>query len=365
MKNGGKNMKIERLKKDQVLGNKINGKCYQVLEVENENGVIAGTAAEVDADYEVIDPNVVVKVTADNDRCFRILQDVEPEILEGYSAKDGILMKDDSAVTQQGELYIKDVVGAAKGEVLLLVKGRDVDGDDLFTYSPEKDSFKKVYRGMGDIIITSNIPDASATVIGWNKYRAEKRYDEKTGEIVTDENGNPVEEMVFLYSILMSYSEDGIINACENNVEIGAIVGTYKLKNELVDIVIECCEKEDVCNMHFAIGNSGITCWRNDKKFGKLLGENPVYFVPEYADGGVLMRFHDHIVYDNYHGNKQESVIKMSDIGSKTDGFDYLVDRYWDRDKRLVYVLGNKDGQTLSVVSDKTKDRGYVVTIEK
>ncbi len=360
-------MRIEKLKKDQVLGNKINGKCYQVLEVKNENEVIAGTAAEVDADYELIEPNVVVKVTAENDRCFRILQDVEPEILEGYSAEDGNLMKDGSSVTQQGELFIKKVLAAAKGELLLLVKGKDTgNGDDLFTYSPEKDSFKKVYNGVGDIIVSNNITavDSSATVIGWNNYRIEKEYDDETGEIITDEKGEPVEKTVFLYSIVLAYSNEGVINASENNVEIGAVVGTYQLKDELVDIIIECCEKEDACHMHFVISNDGITCWRNDKKFGELLSESPVYFVPEYADGGVLMRFHDHIVYDNIYGNKQESIIKMSGIGTKTDGYDHLVDRYWDKDKRLVYILANSDGQTLSIASNKTKDRGYVVTIE-
>lgn len=379
-------MKNQKIKKGQVLGSKINGKCYKVVDVKKEDGAfqkfISAIASEVIADYDsqavedyyLVEDGDTVTVTEDNEYCFSVVAKPIPEFPEGYSVKDGILLLDEKAAIQQGEIIIKEILATARGTLLLLVKGRNAEnGDDLFTYSVERDEFKKQASGIKKLAIKEVIQmddEEKVALVGWCHYRTEKKYDKETGESVYDDKGNEVTEDVFLCSYILTMTDDGMCNIAEVPVKLNVFKASYPLVYDRTDVIIyaEDGKGEHKGNRHFKISiqlfEDVAELWRSDEELGDLLSEKPVHFLKDYTNGGVFMRFKDAIVYDNYHGNKQEFVIKLAGIGEKTNGYDYLIDCSWLNDRKLVFVLASKDGKVLTVTSDKTKDRGYVVTIE-
>lgn len=380
-------MRVRRIKRNQVLGNKINGKLYKVVEVKKEDGAfqkfISGIAAEAVADYDsesaenyhLVENGETVTVTEENEHCFSIVAKPIPEYPEGYAVKNGILFLDNESV-KQGELVIKEVLATARGSLLLLVKGRkDGAGDDLFTYSIERDEFKKQASGVKELVINETVQmggdnDESVSFLSWCHYRTEKKCDKETGEVLIDEDGKEITEDVFLCSYLLIMDEYGVCNISDIPVKVNDFKESYPLFYDRADVIVSADDGkgEHVGNRHLKMSiqlfENEAELWRSDEKFGDLLSEKQVHFVKDYANGGIFMRFKDAIVYDNYHGKKKESVVKLAGIGEKTDGFDYLVDRYWTDDRKLVFILANEDGKTLTVTSDKTKDRGYVVTTE-
>ena len=95
-------MKIERLRVGLEVLNKVDGKEYKVTKVD---GTI-GTAVEISKDPAtgmIGFGNGEVMITEKNALAFRILRDPEPyPIPEGYSVRDGILIKDGEAGMRTG-----------------------------------------------------------------------------------------------------------------------------------------------------------------------------------------------------------------------------------------------------------------------
>lgn len=138
-------MEIKRLRKDQELFNKVDGQMYRVTEVNGTRAEKTGIATVIAGDGEL--GNSTVPLNESNSLCFRLVNDPNPaDVPTGYTVKDGILYYEDTAATEQGQIYVSAIIGAIHGNLVLSVKCRDNAENkvDVFTYNPERDRFNKV-----------------------------------------------------------------------------------------------------------------------------------------------------------------------------------------------------------------------------
>ena len=134
-------MRLAMAKKVNIeITNKVNNAVYVVTEVGDDY-----VKASKKVDENTLDEQDTVTVNDSNALCFRFLRDPNPETVpEGYSVKDGILYKDGSKVTEQGDLKVLEILAEVKGYLILLVKSSA--GTFLNTYRPSRDRFEKSYE---------------------------------------------------------------------------------------------------------------------------------------------------------------------------------------------------------------------------
>lgn len=156
-------MKFSAVKNNVRVLNKLTGQENVIL-VGGEEGAKVASAFPVDEQGEIIDGSEPVVVTEQNAICFRLIEDPNPkEVPTGYTVVDGVLTKDGQQV-EQGEIVVDKIIATQPGLLILAVKPREGEGFDLFSYMPEKDSFRKLIRTTisGE---TTIIPDKDGNIL--------------------------------------------------------------------------------------------------------------------------------------------------------------------------------------------------------
>lgn len=105
--------------------------------------------------------NGEVTITEKNALAFRILRDPEPyPIPEGYSVRDGILIKDGKPACAQGEFFFIKLLNVWPDCILLAARTKGMaDGDIvLVSYRVSCDRFKKI-RVVPENIVFWGVPE--------------------------------------------------------------------------------------------------------------------------------------------------------------------------------------------------------------
>ena len=165
-------MKIERLREQMELLNKVDGKTYKVISVQNNTGL----AKEWNYDTEEFG-DASVNITETNALAFRILSDPLPyPVPEGYDLENGKLVKDGLPVCEQGQLLFNKILAKGAGYLVLSSETQMEDFIDLYIYDFAKDRFTKLISRIPDVSFVGYANDTDA-VFAYCKIADEERKD--------------------------------------------------------------------------------------------------------------------------------------------------------------------------------------------
>lgn len=334
-------MRIERIRKNQELYNKVNGKLYRVTSVTDTSGV----ASLMDADTKEIvlgDGAESIAVNEANSICFRIVCDPDPEdIPVGYTVSDGVLLKNQVPVTEQGEIKVLEILTSLPGYLVLTAKSKTETDVDLLIYEPSRDRFKYLYRSVPEVSVLEEIDDKVLLYFS---------------SVVTKTEKNEKDEDVE-YEVL------------ENS---GVILVANKQAYALA-IDIPCCK-----DAYSRIDEDIFLYYTKQSNDGRLVDTTPGYMVIDMLDmeytrcvvTGEPTEITRCMLYGYYVFKSDKQIICdtsdglyiTSDEIAKLKGYDNLVDITRDGYTTLVTFANDKlEVKTLSRQS--TRDRGYIVKV--
>ena len=113
-------MRENKILENVTVLNKVDNRQYLITSVTD--GV--GTACLLENGE--VNEDISVMISSSNAIAFRLISNPNiPDIPDGYSVEDGILLKDGVAATQQGSLVIKSIVTSVPGKLLYSVLPRE------------------------------------------------------------------------------------------------------------------------------------------------------------------------------------------------------------------------------------------------
>ena len=366
---GERNMKMKNLRNGVVVVNKVSGALYEVTDTNiKENSAVLTEVLDEETAKTCI-PNVI-NLTEENSICFRFIEDPNPkEIPTGYYVKDGILFNaDNEQVTKQGEIKIEKIIVSLPGVLVITVKAGDVC--DLYSYSINEDRFSKLLTGIGSI---KSIMLDNSLIVTINEQQEVAMTDEN-GDTILDENGDKVMGTAFYGSYVAVISENGVMVKRVINEPISEcrIIGG-KSGSIIVVESTECVdesgflkERNDneiyvttiMYNAFTEEENETTYCLNNSRNY---VVTSPVKTITEDLDGSLLIKTSSSIIYTN-EGHRMRVVADASAV-SAVEGYDYLVAAEI-KDYRFRLTLANEKLETKIVMSETTRDRGIVVTVE-
>lgn len=338
-----------------------------------------------------------VQVTLKDDVFYTVLKEgKDTDVPEGYTIVNGVLLKDGVAVTQQGALVLRDILKAVPGHLLVSAQPlHKEDGKmDIFSYTPVSDEFKKL---AGDVAeketVVTNVTDDLFIfqTIRTSKITVEKE-DENEPDVYTGVDGARMNLYSATKNEIVSYADtlkgstlltDPVpTRVCVSPVsgeDFCRITVIFTSRRELSSIDDEdythiIKNSEDIGIKGFSIiielvelnadpyfkANPSFDC--NVSREFSLHGVKTIDSITETDDGSLLVKGGNVIYYTN-DNNGRRKVINAPEV-AETAGFDYLLDcevKY----NCLTFTLGNKDYETCVIKSEKTDDRGPVVTVTK
>lgn len=302
------------------------------------------------------------------------------DVLNGYTVKDGILYKDDSAVTEQGQIKIRKILACMPGRLMLAVEMLRPDEDlvDIFTYTPDEDRFHKL---MGSV----PVPDVHSLVE--KNENAAGLYvfvTTRTKNHIVDDGDVEQELLEFCGSRIHLYSStvDHILDYADGTFPIGEPIGIVPDKRDR-GVQIVCVSSDDVeyndeidatvvktrqgvlalhrFNVVFDtdFDESGYACMNCADVIN--LNAEFVDSVTACVDDSLLIKANGStlLYYTNDGGYRR---VINSPVAEATKGFDTLIDAKLSKDTNT-FVLANNNYETITIKSEKTSDRGIVVTI--
>lgn len=136
-------MKIERINEGMLVRNKVNGKFYVVTSIQDGTAV---AALSVDSDRK-LDEDATVTISTENSICFRIVDDPAytrvPDVSQ-YDVVDGILVKNGTPVTEQGDIVVEEII-ASSPRCLILSVIKD-EKKYIMEYGVVSDHFRTIYE---------------------------------------------------------------------------------------------------------------------------------------------------------------------------------------------------------------------------
>lgn len=338
-------MRMKRAKKDVEILNKVNGFNYLITAT---NGETAFAARILERKPELKLNSEKIQITEENCICFSIVNDPNiPEVPTGYSVADGILVKNGVAVTEQGQLVIRDILHVFPGKLILSVEPKEpLDGYvDVFYYEPDNDCFKKIIRShipnpevieyeKGIILMYSRIYETVETDADGKNTR--KEYFDKAGLVFVNSKGSAEAGMVLscpiskltkivgkylLFEIDKNVNKNGVVVNADAPYTL-AINTSSMLKTELM---INNITAATVCQINDSIA---------------IKSEDSFLCTGEGAD----------IAFTNQRAMK------------KINGYDYLIDINYSKNLTLMFSNENYEVKVLEIV--QTRDRGQVITVK-
>lgn len=356
-------MKIERMRKGQKLLNKMDGGIYLVKSVSQneETGCVSdGVVVEVDSNNGIEVPESQVTVNEKNAICFRIIENVEPDVVDGYTLSNGILVDKAGKMVEQGELIVDRIVGFGPGTIILVAR-RNCDDNALYTYNTERDIFYRIIA-IGELtsdLLFCQSKDKKASLIVWNNYEkvSEENNDEGENEMDadTDAKKEPEDCIKFKYSTIAIVKDFGRAYTTINNEEIVTLMADVKDSDHL----FIAANKE---------GNCIIFCKREDSQ-GMLINNTDVKnvlsvthcFFNGCTNDSLFIKAKDGLHFLGSERLMPSSICSVN-IGTKLEGYDQLVD-ITQKERSLYYTVANEQYEVKTIVSTRTKDRGFIVKI--
>lgn len=330
-----------------------------------------------------------VQVDLKDDVFYTVLKEgKDTDVPEGYTIWCGFLEKDAAPATQQGLLVLKDILRAVPGHLLLSAKPlHKGDGKmDIFSYTPATDEFKKLAEDVDEketaiINVTDDLfifqtmrtskvtvekedgsePDICRGVNGarMNLYSAEKN--QIVSYIDTLEGALLLPDPVpYFINAHLSSNEDFTRTT---------VVFTSNRKYDYIDNedhIRVINEDSDAGIVSFTIisnvNDDSDPVFREDRSHEfQLNGVDEITSITETDDGSLLVKGGNVIYYTNDFGRRK--VICAPEV-AETVGFNYLLDCKV-KENCLTFTLGNKNYETCVIKSERTDDRGPVVTVTK
>lgn len=384
-------MRSNKILENVTVLNKVDNQKYKIIKVID--GI--GTAALINPEDESLDETKTVTVTPDNAIAYRLINNPNlPEVPLGYSIEDGVLMRDNGQVTQQGEIVIDKIITAVPGKFLLAVVPREPkDGYiDLFSYVPEEDKFKKLIR--------HSIP--MPEVIGIDKEYVFLKSCRIRTEEYEGENKEKLTRELLEFSELIAYdgARDYIASYITFNTPIENIIPVRNSEN-IPAWVIESsktlkgcnCDNEDEdyyddydedeeddcgnCRKYRNACEHCNTCETvlkglNGEYVATMIGFSGCSFirmnsirVPSHVKSvsigykkADLIRLEDRVMIGGY----ADKIITAANIISAIDGYNWIIDTTAEDDE-LRISLADDNMNVKTVIVKSTRDRGDVISV--
>lgn len=342
-------MQTKNIKVGIVVANRVNGKIYSITDAKDELIVLSQQE-----NGEIV-PDTEIKVGIDSlGKCFTFIEDPNPaETPEGFTVEGGILKRNGSPATTQGEIEFVDLLGAIPGLVVLTAKTRDKADDavDVFTYDPANDAFKKIIRAASSVKVVYRNDSLYLEELETRIEKIEKE-DGKTDEIktveglslveVAYEDKNPVVKFNNLFGTAdtVKFTESAIVVESKNTLTF----------NEDGLRVLEPV-KEGVT----------LTIIRDGFAPTPLNLPDEIDSVTEQVDGGSLVIIAGNTMYYENLGYRSRMVTNAA--VKEIQGYPYLVSCDI-RNGSEKYVFADSEYRTKTLSLKKTFDRGNIITVE-
>lgn len=301
------------------------------------------------------------------------------DILDGYTVKDGILYKDDSVVTEQGQIKIRKILACMPGRLMLAVEMLRPDEDlvDIFTYTPDEDRFHKL-MGAVPVPDVHSLVERNESAVGLYVFVTTR-----TKSHIVDDGDAERELLEFCGSRMNLYSStvDKILDYANGPFPIG----------EPIEIVPDKCDRgvqvicvsadetdyDDEFEMTVVKARQGVLALHrfnivlnaefDDSGYASLGAAEVIKLNAEFidtitacVDDSLLIKANGStILY--YTNDRDYRRVINSPVAEATKGFDTLIEAKLSKDSNL-FVLSNNNYETITIKSEKTPDRGIVVT---
>lgn len=339
--------------KGSKVMDKVTGNVFLVTDEGKASQIIDNEVSEVSVDLK--DPVF-----------YKVLEKASvKDVPEGYDVVDGLLVKDGNPVTEQGQIVINTILSVVPGRLILSVKPlRDLgDNVDIFTYTPSEDRFNKI---LGDVPVPNihTITDNYYVFVCTKTHMVEKDTDSVPEELPVFDSS---------YIEVYSVSADRIVHYGEKRSPIGEplfiLSGMASDRVQIVTVSADAVKYDEEINENVLVPSDKLVLRRWFFYFDEemidmcddiaLEGVNSVDSVTVTDNDSLLIKAGNIIYYTN--DGYYRRVIN-SPLVKETKGFNYLVDtEFTDKTNKL--TLANKDYETITIKSEKTDDRGIVVSI--
>lgn len=348
-------MKITDVKVGTRVMNKVNGASYEVVDVQKGSNISA-VAVIIDPETNAIVPTGGkgyddITISEKNAICFRITFWPKDETLpEGYTVADGQLLIDGKPVTEQGQIFVNEIISVLPGALLLAVKPREEKDEliDLFTYEPERDKFTKLIRSSSipTPVIVKTLEEG--LILGYNKSHEEKEIDEDGKE-----TGNVNE--VFDSSYLMLVKDGNVKSVSFDRPMTMQLIDVLGADNKFLIGTDKCVDSDGYIKdskMYYEVVS--LEC---DGIYSENPYRQPLAKILSAASvkigGGIVLKGEDFILFND---------LRIDSPLVKQIAGEYLVDVTYG-EHEVTVTMADKAYNTASIIRKDTKDRGYIVSL--
>jgi len=338
--------------------NKVNGKVYELTnwtDDKKESLVAVTVNPETGKSLEETEDGFdKIEVTEENGICFRTVSIPADEVIpEGYTVVNGELLLNGDSVTEQGEIFIEDILAALPGYLVLAVKPRGEKKDlvDLFIYEPERDKFTKLirYNSIPMPVVVKELE--GAVLLGYNKTHMEE---------VPDEDDVAVEVEMFDASALMLISNKKLDSAFYHRPmvfnSLKEVLGSESLFLISSNKTVEEGKVEDGKSPYYELVEVQVerTSVNSESIWNQPKSEILTAAVSK-SNGGIVMKGKNYIQHNDE--------CFQTALVEKVKG-EYLVDVTLDGDNEI-WTLATENYEVTRIQRTRTRDRGFIYSILK
>lgn len=336
-------MKTSKIKTNVVVMNKVDGNKYKITSVNNA----AGLAYALLPDGTIDETTKPVVIDENNAIAFRLIDDPNiPDVPQGYSVNNGVLLKNGTPATQQGSLVIKRIIAEVPGRLILAVEPREPREGymDLMTYTVEGDKFNKLIRASIPEVYEANIASEDKVYLTYSR----------TYEKDFEDDGKTVSKTVFDAAAVMLYDikSDRIESHYMATAPIDTII-SVKNSSDLAVIT-----SADVDDDGVVVPASSLLVTQLSDELEEL-SETPVETLPEVISKAMysLIKVSNIFYLEDYEVKVPAAAV------TELTGYDLVVDiTRKENQKRVALVNDNMEVKIL--VIESTRDRGNIITVE-
>ena len=349
-------MRINKIKTNVTVLNKVDRKNYQVINVDGSGDSIKGTAKLIKEDGS-LDDSVTAVITANNAIAYKLIDDPNiPDVPTGYTVENGILLKNGVPATEQGSLVINSIIAGVAGRLILSVEPREPREGyfDIMSYTVESDKFNKLIR--------RSIPEVTIIASSENKMQLYMTYSRTYTKDKKLEDGTIETDNIFDAAAIMLYDvmSDTVVDHVSFAEPIKA-VDSVKAPNETIfaieaDTVVDSdgvIKEDDYITLRF-VASEGHSL--------SLYKTTAIDSVPESISKGYnasLIKASSGKWYIN------DITYKIPDkIVAELAGYNMIVDITSKDHVTRISLANTYTMEIKTLVISETRDRGDIITIE-
>lgn len=335
-------MFFNKVRKNQVLLNKVDGKTYTVGDKVEGGFEAVEKLPESNNRLPFPETPGTVVVTEKNAICFRLVNDPNPqEKPEGYKVINGDFVTAEGEKVETGELQVNNILGVVPGAVVLVTsKGYDGASKHISIYEPEKDIFKSLFQIPAGANYAA-YPEGDKVIIALSLNEVEKM---ENGDQVTYLRESKVCTVCGGTWYDYDIPEPIIINNLKvvDDMIVVKTIGDVDEKN----IITEGPERVVLIDMLNEIQHDPITVNGSNLKVSR-------------SRGGILVVSDKMLVVD---ARDRYFVVtdKCAEMADLTEVVDITL-----KDHALRITLSNKDlTEVKTLVKTRSEDKGAIYTVE-